>query len=135
MMNDTSKLPISRVDELIDKLDEINIKLTNLENSRRIIETWSEGTEWYRVWSDGWIEQGGTTGLITSSDGYTATTIQFKKSFINTNYTFTSCANKYSSQNGLGAAYPPFIFTKNNDSVIIGKYSWTDGLDWYACGY
>ena len=135
MMADTSKLPISRVDELIDKLDEINIKLTNLENSRRIIETWSEGTEWYRVWSDGWIEQGGTTGLITSSDGYTATTIQFKKSFINTNYTFTSCANKYSSQNGLGTAYPPFIFTKNNDSVIIGKYSWTDGLDWYACGY
>ena len=134
-MTDTSKLPISRVDELIDKLDEINIKLTNLENSRRIIETWSEGTEWYRVWSDGWIEQGGTTGLITSSDGYTATTIQFKKSFINTNYTFTSCANKYSSQNGLGTAYPPFIFKKNNDSVIIGKYSWTDGLDWYACGY
>ena len=134
-MTDTSKLPISRVDELIDKLDEINIKLTNLENSRRIIETWSEGTEWYRVWSDGWIEQGGTTGLITSSDGYTATTIQFKKSFINTNYTFTSCANKYSSQNGLGTAYPPFIFTKNNDSVIIGKYSRTDGLDWYACGY
>ena len=82
-----------------------------------------------------WIEQGGTTGLITSSDGYTATTIQFKKSFINTNYTFTSCANKYSSQNGLGTAYPPFIFTKNNNSVIIGKYSWTDGLDWYACGY
>ena len=134
-MTDTSKLPISHVDELIDKLDEINIKLTNLENSRRIIETWSEGTEWYRVWSDGWIEQGGTTGLITSSDGYTATTIQFKKSFINTNYTFTSCANKYSSQNGLGTAYPPFIFTKNNNSVIIGKYSWTDGLDWYACGY
>ena len=134
-MTDTSKLPISRVDELIDKLDEINIKLTNLENSRRIIETWSEGTEWYRVWSDGWIEQGGTTGLITSSDGYTATTIQFKKSFINTNYTFTSCANKYSSQNGLGTAYPPFIFTKNNNSVIIGKFSWTDGLDWYACGY
>ena len=134
-MTDTSKLPISRVDELIDKLDEINIKLTNLENSRRIIETWSEGTEWYRVWSDGWIEQGGTTGLITSGDGYTSKTIQFKKSFINTNYTFTSCANKYSTQNGLGTAYPPFIFTKNNDSIIIGKYSWSDGLDWYACGY
>ena len=134
-MTDTSKLPISRVDELLNKLDEINTRLTNLENRRYIIETWSEGTEWYRVWSDGWIEQGGTTGLITSSDGYTATTIQFKKSFINTNYTFTSCANKYSSQNGLGIAYPPFIFTKNNNSVIIGKYSWTDGLDWYACGY
>ena len=134
-MTDTSKLPISRVDELIDKLDEINTRLTNLENRRYIIETWSEGTEWYRVWSDGWIEQGGTTGLITINNTYTATTIQFKKSFINTNYTFTSCANKYSTQNGLNTAYPPFIFTKNNNSIIIGHYSWTDGLDWYACGY
>ena len=140
-MTDTSKLPISRVDKLIDKLNEINnnfnIINNKLDSMKYVIESGSNenNTQWYRVWSDGWIEQGGTTGLITSSDGYTATTIQFKKSFINTNYTFTSCTNKYSSQNGLGTAYPPFIFTKNNDSVIIGKYSWTDGLDWYACGY
>jgi hypothetical protein len=132
---DTSKLPISRVDELISKLDEINNRLINLENSKRIIETWNEGTEWYRIWSDGWIEQGGTTGLITSGDSYNSKTITFKKSFTNTNYTFTSCANKYSTENGLGTAYPPFIFTKNNTSIIIGKYSWTDGFDWYACGY
>ena len=134
-MVDTSKLPISRVDELISKLDEINNRLINLENSKRIIEIWNEGTEWYRVWSDGWIEQGGTTGLITSGDSYNSKTITFKKSFTNTNYTFTSCANKYSTENGLGTAYPPFIFTKNNTSIIIGKYSWTDGIDWYACGY
>ena len=132
---DTSKLPISRVDELISKLDEINNRLINLENSKRIIETWNEGTEWYRIWSDGWIEQGGTTGLITSGNSYNSKTITFKKSFTNTNYTFTSCANKYSTENGLGNAYPPFIFTKNNTSIIIGKYSWTDGIDWYACGY
>ena len=134
-MVDTSKLPISRVDELISKLDEINNRLINLENRKYIIETWNEGTEWYRVWSDGWIEQGGTTGLITSGDSYNSKTITFKKSFTNTNYTFTSCANKYSTKNGLGTAYPPFIFTKNNTSIIIGKYSWTDGIDWYACGY
>ena len=132
---DTSKLPISRVDELISKLDEINNRLINLENSKRIIETQNEGTEWYRIWSDGWIEQGGTTGLITSGNSYNSKTITFKKSFTNTNYTFTSCANKYSTENGLGTAYPPFIFTKNNTSIIIGKYSWTDGIDWYACGY
>ena len=134
-MVDTSKLPISRVDELISKLDEINNRLINLENRKYIVETWNEGTEWYRVWSDGWIEQGGTTGLITSGDSYNSKTITFKKSFTNTNYTFTSCANKYSTENGLGTAYPPFIFTKNNTSIIIGKYSWTDGIDWYACGY
>lgn len=155
-MVDTSKLPISRVDELIDKLSEINNSIVNintnitninssllqldsrlltLESRRYITETYSNGTNWYRIWSDGWIEQGGTTGLITSGDSYNSKTITFKKSFTNTNYTFTSCANKYSTENGLGIAYPPFIFTKNNTSIIIGKYSWTDGIDWYACGY
>lgn len=48
-MTDTSKLPISRVDELITKLNEIDSKLTNLESRKYITETWSEGTEWYRV--------------------------------------------------------------------------------------
>ena len=97
----------------------VNTDLSNITKDTifsKMFTKYVSGKTWYRVWPDGWIEQGGTTGLITSSDGYTATTIQFKKSFINTNYTFTSCANKYSSQNGLGTAYPPFIFTKNNNS-------------------
>lgn len=33
-MTDTSKLPISRIDELITKLDAINTRLMNLENRR-----------------------------------------------------------------------------------------------------
>ena len=80
MMADTSKLPISRVDELLNKLDEINTRLTNLENRRYIIETWSEGTEWYRVWSDGWIEQG---GRVTGND--VNITINFKKPYTTIN--------------------------------------------------
>ena len=131
-MTDISKIDMERINGLLDKLEEVTDKLNSM---KYVVETWNEGTEWYRVWSDGWIEQGGTTGLITSGDSYNSKTITFKKSFTNTNYTFTSCANKYSTENGLGTAYPPFIFTKNNTSIIIGKYSWTDGIDWYACGY
>ena len=81
-MVDTSKLPISRVDELISKLDEINNRLINLENRKYIIETWNEGTEWYRVWSDGWIEQG---SIITSGTNATVT-VQLLKEFTTTNY-------------------------------------------------
>ena len=131
-MTDISKINMERINGLLDKLEEVTDKLNSM---KYVVETWNEGTEWYRIWSDGWIEQGGTTGLITSGDSYNSKTITFKKSFTNTNYTFTSCANKYSTENGLGTAYPPFIFTKNNTSIIIGKYSWTDGIDWYACGY
>lgn len=31
----------------------------NSANIRVIVETYSNGTEWYRVWNDGWCEQGG----------------------------------------------------------------------------
>ena len=48
-----------------------------------ITQTWRSGNDWYRVYSDGWIEQGG----ITSQ---TNTTINFLKSFSNTNYIFTA---------------------------------------------
>lgn len=47
-----------------------------------ITETYQNGDSWYRVWSDGWIEQGGKTTIPTAS----GTTINFLKSFSNTNY-------------------------------------------------
>ena len=123
-MTDTSKLPISRVDELIDKLDEINIKLTNLENSRRIIETWSEGTEWYRVWSDGWIEQGGYMPAGISD------TITFIKPFTNTEYfsVFTPYKNM--------GSHIVYIKSKYNDRIsIYNADSKENPISWYACGY
>ena len=124
MMNDTSKLPISRVDELLNKLDEINTRLTNLENRRYIIETWSEGTEWYRVWSDGWIEQGGYMPAGISD------TITFIKPFTNTEYfsVFTPYKNM--------GSHIVYIKSKYNDRIsIYNGDSKENPISWYACGY
>lgn len=33
-----------------------------------IVETYVNGTEWYRVWSDGWIEQGGIKATPVTYD-------------------------------------------------------------------
>lgn len=49
-----------------------------------IVETYRNGTEWYRVWSDGWIEQGGRV-----DDTVTQVTLTFLKPFANTDYTVT----------------------------------------------
>lgn len=38
--------------------DRLNVILEKY-NKSYIIDTWKSDTEWYRVWSDGWIEQGG----------------------------------------------------------------------------
>ena len=46
-----------------------------------IVETWSSGASWYRKYSDGWIEQGGTAKSWSGVSDVT-----FSKSFSNTNY-------------------------------------------------
>lgn len=52
---------------------------TDLSNCTRpyIIESYVNGTSWYRVWSDGWCEQGGQTG---------GGVVTFLKSFADSNY-------------------------------------------------
>ena len=132
---DTSKLPISRVDELISKLDEINNRLINLENRKYIIETWNEGTEWYRVWSDGWIEQGGQSYNAVDSE----ITIQLHKPYTNSDYfiTQTTGFNGAWSQAVTGWHIPATIVSVTNSSFVIHFYS-GNGLNirrWYTCGY
>jgi hypothetical protein len=134
-MTDTSKLPISRVDELLNKLDEINTRLTNLENRRYIIETWSEGTEWYRVWSDGWIEQGGESTNSVDAE----ITIQLHKPYQSSNYfvTQTTGFNGGWSNTVTGWHIPATIISVTNSSFVIHFYSGV-GLNirrWYTCGY
>lgn len=49
-----------------------------------IVETYSNGTSWYRVWSDGWCEQGGKLVVNSSSVGggtYSTTSLTFLKPF------------------------------------------------------
>lgn len=55
----------------------------NSGGKKVIIETYSNGTDWYRVWSDGWCEQG---GLINIAQNPTA--LNFLKPFKDTNYSF-----------------------------------------------
>lgn len=47
-----------------------------------IVETYSNGTSWYRVWSDGWCEQGGCH-TFTSNAVYQVILL---KEFADTNY-------------------------------------------------
>lgn len=50
-------------------------------NVKYIVETWQSGTSWYRVWSDGWIEQG---GYLSWNGAWT--TLTFNRPFTTTNY-------------------------------------------------
>ena len=92
MMADTSKLPISRVDELIDKLNEINnnfnIINNKLDSMKYVIESGSNenNTQWYRKWNDGWIEQGGIYNYGSFIKDLGGANINFLINFSNVNY-------------------------------------------------
>ena len=94
-----------------------------------ITTTYSNGANWYRVWSDGWIEQGGS-GTV-NNDG----TITFTKAFTN----IKSCIVQQT------------LISKGNDYVVQAQPSNTNIKIWitngaggtrsncnysyYACGY
>ena len=109
---------ISQVQDDVDAIPRPNAYVT---------QTWRSGTEWYRVWSDGWIEQGGhgTGGACT-----------FNKSFSNTNYTFNvQPSSGYTSHPDWIAAYehrPGRTTAKTSISYYEGG---NQGWDWRASGY
>ena len=96
----------------------------------------SAGT-WYRIWSDGWIEQGG--GLIDfvriSSSMTRTAQVTLLKSFTNNKYTVT-VQNEMATTPSEGAAYTYSVNTKNASSFRVYLYASTlNQYSWYACGY
>ena len=85
-----------------------------------IVETYHNGTEWYRVYSDGWCEQGGKI---------TGTTVTFLKEFADTNYSFSGVSI---NSNSGGAANT--IYNQTTTGCTYYTYNNAGGL-WRACGY
>lgn len=92
-----------------------------------VTETWSSGTEWYRVWSDGFIEQGGHGKNSTCT---------FSKAFSNTNYTFNvQPSSGYTSHPDWIAAYENRNSRKKTGTGITWYEGGSWGWDWRASGY
>jgi len=85
-----------------------------------IVETYVNGTSWYRIYSDGWIEQGDTAYIAGNR------TITLLKPFKTANYNVSGCCN-------LGTTYMGILSptTTNFTLSVIGANSW----NWQASGY
>lgn len=115
------------LDDIKLALATIQAQLGQLESRRYVKETGksSDGTSWYRVWSDGWIEQGGT---YTSSDNSNYP-ITLSKKMTTTNYHSTVTGGyNISSNNGFGYCYDKT--TSGFKAVVIEPRG-----TWYVCGY
>lgn len=122
------------IDEIATDLNgKADVDLSNCTKPH-IVETWHSGTSWYRIYSDGWCEQGGH-GYYTSDAFYT---ISYLKPYKDTSY------NIQVTQANTGAVYDGSINARRysvsyktaTDFQIKGDTSSSsNSIDWRACGY
>lgn len=118
--------------------------LDSLRAESKVVETWRDGPNWYRVWSDGFIEQGGIAKITgknsTISGAPNGTTVTLNKGFLNTNYIVTATVNASQVPKSKGWVQ---IFNASNSSfkgAVVhyeNGYNWDRISDifWYAAGY
>ena len=98
-----------------------------------VVEKYSDGVNWYRVWSDGWIEQGGVVPVsIATADTATAVSVTYLKSFTGTVYPLVSFKSGwvYDSQGGAEG-----ISTTGWSGYIKSSHVQTVYVIWQASGY
>lgn len=82
------EINIGQLSEAIN--DKMDRDAHNVESpSAVVVESYVNGTSWYRVWSDGWCEQGNSKE--TSSASWK--TVTLLKPYTNTNYSVTATCN------------------------------------------
>ena len=118
------------IEALRKAVTRVEAEIGDLPNTiTRVVSTWSNGNNWYRKWSDGWIEQGGRSA--TQVSGYTYK-VNFHTPFTTTRYSLIHMPI-YS-----GVNTPDSITYGRDDSLTttsatIGTLS--SAVFWYACGY
>ena len=100
-------------------------------NVKYIVESWQSGTSWYRIWNDGWIEQGGVmTGSATSK------TITLNTPFTTTNYTVMTTEREIGSTDTDGVDFTCMVRSVTTTSFSCSTVSGASRNSfWYACGY
>lgn len=100
-----------------------------------IVESWRDGSSWYRKYSDGFIEQGGIIASV-SGNGYGNATITLNTAFTTTTYVALATQDDNGQMLGYDSATNgQSIHKKATTYFTLTLYSLTYGRNWYACGY
>lgn len=99
-------------------------------NNPELIETYKNGADWYRVYSDGWIEQGSISAGINKNGG---STINLLKPFADTDYHVQGNTINGNVYNTNGFAVYGKTTTKFDCDWANSAAG--DGTYWFACGY
>ena len=116
----------------IDKIEtDLNNKVdkSDLEEVQCVVETYNSGFSWYRIWSNGWCEQGGMTPASSSATKVVTLLQPYRDIYYNVlfgcMYTGTTNANPCIQST-----------TKTPSSFVVCDSTNTSFYShWYTCGY
>lgn len=135
-----------RLDNFVRSVNGVNADASGnvtlvIPSSVTIVETYMNGSAWYRIWSDGWLEQGGTGGdatIIVASPYGTDSTLSFLKPFKTTGYSLVAVNGGTNADNLVITADTIGIREKSTTTSIINLNgpggSFVNQFTWYACG-
>lgn len=113
--------------------DSKTVTIVNQSHNAHIIETYQNEHSWYRIWSDGFVEQG---GIVESMGVKSTRTITLLKPYKDTNYSVIASfrSGTTGSWGNTMGAYP---VNNTQIRVVQGWYGDTIKvhIQWRACGY
>jgi hypothetical protein len=104
---------------------------SNIDTVHCVVETFKSGSSWYRVYDDGWVEQGATIPLTACPQ-----TITLLKQYQDTNYTICIGGGDPDSNASVcaTAVYPRAVGSFSLVSGYNGAF-YACVMSWMACGY
>lgn len=84
------------------------------KQKRQLIQSWRSGSSWYKLYSDGWVEQGGSVACVQSAN----TTVTLHITMANTNY-YVNC-NSTNTTDGAAVSRTTQITTNSTFYIRIG---------------
>lgn len=99
-----------------------------------VVANYSDGTSWYRIWSDGWCEQGGK--IATENAGSYLGKCTLMVPYRDTNYTILSVAEgpQY-GKSGVCSHWFPITSRKTVDCFFVNGCDHFNSTYWEAKGY
>jgi hypothetical protein len=121
--------------------NEIGNVTLDISSGATVVETYVNGSSWYRIWSDGWLEQGGVGGdatTIVMSETGKNNTVTFLKPFKNTKYSLVAINGGTDSNTLIITGDTIGIKEKTTTTSVINinttEGSFINQFTWYACG-
>ena len=134
---DISGVPTTLINTVNNKLDASTYTSNPRTNAVYITQTYHSGSSWYRVWSDGFIEQGGFASNNTITDTFT---VSLLKNMATTTYQVNMCIYSGSVTTSTSTVsykalcrWSGHVYTKTTSNFTAQVLE--VGYYWYVCGY